>query len=133
LTFENVILYCPKVSLKERGKHSHKTIKPIRLMEFLVKLVTSRDDIILDPFMGSGSTGIGCRRQSIDFYGIEKEVDIFKQTKVRINDLMYYDNEECVKDNSRFEKIIDMIETTKYNCFSLVEKPVDLLEYFKSF
>ena len=65
--------------------NNHPTVKPIKLMEWLVKLVTPKDGIILDPFMGSGTTGIACKLNDINFIGIEKEENYFEIAKKRIN------------------------------------------------
>ena len=51
--------YCPKVSKSERGEdNTHPTVKPQELMKYLCRLVTPKGGTVLDPFMGSGSTGM---------------------------------------------------------------------------
>jgi site-specific DNA-methyltransferase (adenine-specific) len=66
--------YCAKVSGKERGEgNNHPTVKPIALMEYLIKLVSKEEAIILDPFMGSGSTGIAAKKMNRSFIGIEMD------------------------------------------------------------
>ena len=66
--------YCAKASKKDRGEgNSHPTVKPIALMEWLVKLVTPEGGVVLDPFMGSGSTGVACANLGRRFVGIERE------------------------------------------------------------
>jgi len=66
--------YCPKVSKKERGDGNvHPTVKPIKLMEYLITLVTPKGGVVLEPFMGSGSTGIAAKNLGMSFIGIEKE------------------------------------------------------------
>ena len=56
-------------------KNTHPTVKPLALMKYLCTLLKmpSADQIILDPFLGSGTTGIACKELGIDFIGIEKE------------------------------------------------------------
>jgi len=63
----------------------HPTVKPIALMEYLVKLVSKEGHTVLDPFMGSGSTGIACKKLGREFIGIEKENDYCKIAEARIN------------------------------------------------
>ena len=67
--------------------HGHPTCKPVELME---KLIYSTDDgsngIILDPFMGSGSTGVACRNLGRDFIGIELDADYYKIAEERIRE-----------------------------------------------
>jgi site-specific DNA-methyltransferase (adenine-specific) len=77
--------YCPKVSKKERGNGNvHPTVKPIKLMEYLIKLVTPKGGVVLEPFMGSGSTGIAAKNLGMSFIGIEREEEYFEIAKQRI-------------------------------------------------
>jgi DNA modification methylase len=66
-------------------KNIHPTVKPIALMEYLIKLVTPEGGIVLEPFMGSGSTGIAAKNLGMSFIGIEKEEEYFEIAKQRIN------------------------------------------------
>jgi site-specific DNA-methyltransferase (adenine-specific) len=78
--------YCPKTSSSERGKvNTHPTVKPKKLMQYLVRLVTPKNGTVLDPFMGSGSTGLACQIEGFDFIGIEKEREYFDIAKARID------------------------------------------------
>ena len=66
--------YCPKVSRKERMDfNNHPTVKPVDLMKYLVRLVAPQGSHILDPFMGSGSTGMACKELGYKFTGIEMD------------------------------------------------------------
>lgn len=71
--------------------NTHPTVKPTELMQYLVRLVTPDNGIILDPFMGSGSTGKACMYENIErnknysFIGIEKEQEYYEIAKARIN------------------------------------------------
>jgi site-specific DNA-methyltransferase (adenine-specific) len=105
--------YCPKTSKKEREmgltgedkvlnrvnsgglendprwapivrKNNHPTVKPIKLMEYLIKLVTPKGGVVMDCFMGSGSTGIAARNLGNKFIGIEREQEYFEIAKQRI-------------------------------------------------
>jgi site-specific DNA-methyltransferase (adenine-specific) len=67
------------------SKNFHPTVKPIALMEYLVKLVSREGAIVLDPFTGSGSTGIACKKLNRQFIGIEREADYVKIANARIN------------------------------------------------
>jgi len=62
----------------------HPTVKPIDLMRWLVRLVCPERGIVLDPFMGSGTTGIAALRESCRFIGIEREPEYFEIAKARI-------------------------------------------------
>lgn len=70
--------YCAKASKKERGEfNTHPTVKPIALMKYLVTMVTPPGGTVLDPFMGSGTTGLACGDQ-FEFIGIELEKDHYE-------------------------------------------------------
>jgi len=58
-----------------RGKHS--TEKPVALMEWILKYYSKEGDVVLDPTMGSGSTGVACKNMNRKFIGIEMDKDIF--------------------------------------------------------
>lgn len=66
-------------------KNFHPTVKPTKLMQYLVKLVTPKGGTVLDPFMGSGSTGKACKLEGFDFIGIEREPEYVEIAKARIN------------------------------------------------
>jgi hypothetical protein len=76
--------YCPKVSPSERDGCSHPTMKPVDLMRYLVRLVTPIGGIVLDPFVGSGSTGIAAIRELCGFIGIERDPVSFENALRRI-------------------------------------------------
>jgi site-specific DNA-methyltransferase (adenine-specific) len=77
--------YCAKASKKERGEgNNHPTVKPISLMRYLVKLVTPPDGIVLDPFLGSGTTAIAALNTGRFFIGIEKEEKYVEIARKRI-------------------------------------------------
>jgi site-specific DNA-methyltransferase (adenine-specific) len=64
--------YCPKVTQRERMSfNTHPTVKPVELMKYLVRLVAPHTAHIVDPFCGSGSTGMACRELGRSFTGIE--------------------------------------------------------------
>jgi DNA modification methylase len=66
-------------------KINHRTAKPVKLMEFLLKYWSKEGDTILDPTAGSGSMGIACINMNRKYVGIEKDAEIFKIMKDRIN------------------------------------------------
>jgi site-specific DNA-methyltransferase (adenine-specific) len=65
-------------------KNGHPTVKPISLMRYLCRLITPKGGIVLDPFMGSGSTGCGAVLEGFSFIGIEKEEEYIKIAEARI-------------------------------------------------
>jgi len=62
----------------------HPTVKPTSLMQYLVRLVTPKDGVVLDPFMGSGSTGKACVYEGFNFIGIDQDLDYVNIAKARI-------------------------------------------------
>jgi len=79
--------YCAKASKRERGEgNTHPTVKPTDLMRYLCRLVTPPGGIVLDPFMGSGSTGKAAMLEGFDFIGIELEPHSFLIAEKRITE-----------------------------------------------
>ena len=62
----------------------HPTVKPTNLMRYLVRLVTPPNGTVLDPFMGSGSTGKACAYEGFDFIGIEQSAEYLEIARARI-------------------------------------------------
>lgn len=65
-------------------RNNHPTVKPIRLMEYLCKLITPPGGVILDPFLGSGTTGVAAKRLGFQFIGIERESEYLEIARRRI-------------------------------------------------
>lgn len=81
--------YCAKVSPSERGDtNNHPTVKPQKLMQYLIKLITPPGGTVLDPFMGSGSTCLAAKTLGFDFIGIEKEKEYFEIAERRIESIL---------------------------------------------
>ena len=77
--------YCAKASKRDRGKgNNHPTVKPTDLMRYLVRLVTPPGGVVLDPFMGSGSTGKAAVLEGFGFIGIEREKQYIEIARARI-------------------------------------------------
>jgi site-specific DNA-methyltransferase (adenine-specific) len=68
----------------DRAKGHHPTQKPLSLMEFLIKSYTNEGDLVIDPFMGSGTTGVACARLGRRFIGIEREANYYETAIERI-------------------------------------------------
>jgi DNA modification methylase len=69
--------------LQPRGNF-HPTVKPVELMRWLVRLVTPVNGLVLDPFTGSGTTGMACRYEQRRFIGIEREAEYVEIAEARI-------------------------------------------------
>ena len=89
--------YQAKVSKQERNmgldesvKSNHPTMKPVSLMAYLCRLITPPNGIVLDPFMGSGSTGIAAQLEGFRFVGMEMDTDYMKIAEARINSYEEY-------------------------------------------
>ena len=68
------------------GNKLHPTEKPVELMKIMVENSTNEGDVVLDPFMGSGSTGVACKETNRDFIGVEIDKNYFKVAEKRIFD-----------------------------------------------
>ena len=77
--------YCAKASRTDRGDgNSHPTVKPTALMAYLCRLVTPPGGTVLDPFTGSGSTGVAAVREGLRFIGIEAQAAYLEIARQRI-------------------------------------------------
>lgn len=77
--------YCAKASKKDRDEgNKHPTVKPTELMRYLCRMVTQPGGVVLDPFMGSGSTGKAAILEGFGFIGIEREAEYVEIAKARI-------------------------------------------------
>jgi DNA modification methylase len=89
------VYYQAKANKKEReagrpegftGKrwNTHPTVKPVALMRWLVRLVTPPGGLVLDPFTGSGTTGVAAHLEGFDFIGVEKDEEYCAIASARI-------------------------------------------------
>ncbi len=74
----------PGKSGSAKARNHHPTVKPVELMRWLVKLITPPGGTVLDPFAGSGSTGIAALRENFSFIGIEQDESYCEIARVRI-------------------------------------------------
>lgn len=86
------IFMIPKPSASEKGEfNDHITVKPVRLMSHLIKLLTPKPSVIgekvyvLDPFMGSGTTGVSCNELGRNFIGFDTNKDSFEIARKRVS------------------------------------------------
>jgi len=77
--------YSAKASKKEKDGSNHPTVKPVSLMRYLVKLVTPKDGLVLDPFAGTGTTGEAAVLEGRKYYLIEKTKEYIPDIEKRIN------------------------------------------------
>ncbi len=78
------------MSKQQKGAYNikHPTVKPIQLLEYLIKLTTNEDDIILDPFVGSGTTILAGLQTNRRVIGIEKDSQFHLIAQQRINEYL---------------------------------------------
>lgn len=81
--------YCAKISKAERNAgldtpSTHPTVKPKKLMQYLIRMVTPPGGVVLDPFMGSGSTGVAAVEGGFGFIGIEREAEYAEIARRRL-------------------------------------------------
>jgi site-specific DNA-methyltransferase (adenine-specific) len=92
--------YAPRVSRKEKGEYNdHPTVKPISLMRYLIRIYTPKDGKVIDPFNGTGTTGIASIQEGRSYVGIELSDHYVEITKQRIMD--------HTKTVQNFEKLFD--------------------------
>ena len=94
--------YAPRASRKERGEYNdHPTPKPISLMRYLCRVYAPKGGLVLDPFLGSGSTGIGALQEGCNFVGIDMNQHYVNISEQRIKD--HYVNTEHIEKLFEYE------------------------------
>lgn len=97
--------------LSETLKNTHATVKPTALMQYLCRLITPPDGIVLDPFMGSGSTGKACMLEGFRFIGIEMEEEYVLIARARIIHALKPEVQEYYKNKqSKGKKVKEVAE-----------------------
>ena len=97
---------------KEHGKHPNQ--KPIKLMEEIIKILTNKEEVVLDPFMGSGSTGVACQNTNRNFIGFELDKEYFEIAKKRIEEHSQQSTLLPLAENSKEDGIPPSTEVTGY-------------------
>lgn len=96
------------------NKNFHPTVKPVKLMQYLVRLVTPPNGIVLDPFCGSGTTGIACKLEGFEFVGIEQDPEYSKIAEARIQN---WADEKEQKPKNKQEQDCEIEPMTQLNLF----------------
>ena len=76
--------YCAKASKADRAGSKHPTVKPVKLMQWLVRLITPPGGIVLDPFAGTGTAGQAAQIEGFDAILIERETEYFADICQRV-------------------------------------------------
>jgi len=102
---ENMRVNAPRENEEEKNSNKmsnfHPTVKPVKLMQYLVRLITPPNGKVLDPFCGSGTTGIACKLEGFEFVGLEQDAEYCKIAQSRIDnyeeeieEILYVTNEQ---------------------------------------
>lgn len=99
-------------SEKAPSKNIHPTVKPIKLMQYLVRMITPPNGIVLDPFCGSGTTGIACKIDGFEFVGLELSEEFTEIANQRIKS---FNEEKLLLDETKIFKTRNKKENTITN------------------
>lgn len=88
--------YISPTNKKDKDRYGHPTIKPVSILKNLVLNSSNEGDIVLDCFMGSGSTGVACLETNRRFIGVEIEKEYFSVANERINETLYQGDKKWV-------------------------------------
>jgi len=83
----NPVVYPTQLKIRVNANNFHSTVKPIALMEYLIKMVTPKGGIVLDPFAGSGSTLVAAKQNGFQYIGIELTEEYIPIIEARLNTL----------------------------------------------
>jgi len=91
--YENIYNFV-EAGNNDLGEHTkkHKATYSMDLVEQLIKLYYEEESVILDPYMGTGTTGLACKKLNRSFIGIELENEYFKISEDRLSDMVYRDD-----------------------------------------
>jgi len=78
------MVYSSQINKKDKKLYRHPTIKPVEIIEKFLTNHSLDGAVVLDPFMGSGTTGVACKNLNRNFIGIEKDPEYFKIAQERI-------------------------------------------------
>jgi len=78
------MVYKSQVNKKDKKLYGHATCKPVALMEKFIKNHSVEGQVVFDPFMGSGTTGVAAKNLNRRFFGVELELNYFNIAKDRI-------------------------------------------------
>jgi len=110
--------YCAKASKKDRNEgientqNNHPTVKPTDLMQYLCRLITPPNGLIIDPFMGSGSTGKAAMYEGFRFIGIDLDPEYCKIAEARIEFAL---NKSNVKEEKKPKGVKSSKQTSSDN------------------
>ena len=82
--YSNVWSFYPPNCAQKTGLHLHPTTKPVPVMARLCEMLTPPGGVVLDPFLGSGTTGVAAKHGGFDFIGVEQDADYLEIARARI-------------------------------------------------
>jgi site-specific DNA-methyltransferase (adenine-specific) len=90
-------------SVKSKRRNTHPTVKPVKLMQYLVRLITPENGIVLDPFNGSGTTGVACKIDGFNYVGMDLSDEYCAIAQARID--TFVEEKEFINDCKIFESV----------------------------
>jgi len=90
-------------SVKAKQRNTHPTVKPVKLMQYLVRLITPENGIVLDPFNGSGTTGVACKIDGFNYVGMDLSHEYCAIAQARID--TFVEEKEFINDCKIFESV----------------------------
>jgi len=95
-------------SVKAKQRNTHPTVKPVKLMQYLVRLVTPENGIVLDPFNGSGTTGVACKIDGFNYVGMDLSEEYCRISQTRID--MFVEEREFIDECKIFDSQKNQID-----------------------
>ena len=95
------------------NKNHHPTVKPVKLMQYLVKMITPKGGLVLDPFCGSGTTGIACKLEGFNAVLIEREKEYVEIADARVKNYVEIEGKKTSDNRKEEERELDGGEEEK--------------------
>lgn len=108
---EGKVTHANKIKMTQ---NTHPTVKPVKLMQYLVRMITPPNGTVLDPFAGSGTTGVACKIDGFNFVGLELSEEYAEIARARIE--KFVEEREFIDDCKIFESEKNKIES-QYRLF----------------
>lgn len=83
---------------KEKNNNTHPCVMPLQVMENIIGILPQENLLVIDPFMGSGTTGVACKNLNVDFVGIEIDKEYYNIAKKRLNEINLFNYETIIKE-----------------------------------
>ena len=111
-------VYFQPINVKDKKKYKHPTIKPLNIIRNLVEASSEPGQVVLDPFMGSGTTGVACKELDREFIGIELDENYFRIAEERLKNTQAFCPSNQVRLQHKVLRHTTVMQVPQWGCQS---------------